>query len=123
MTLIEAITKIKAVKPNTFLQQDIIRWLSVLDGIIKKEIIDTHEGGENITFNGYNESSDLTVDMLVPAPYDDIYIRWLEAQMDYANGEYNKYNNSVAIYNEAYTSFERYYNRTHMPKGTKFKFF
>lgn len=123
MTLIEAITKIKAVKPNTFLQQDIIRWLSVLDGIIKKEIIDTHEGGEGVTFNGYNESSDLTVDMLVPAPYDDIYIRWLEAQMDYANGEYNKYNNSVAIYNEAYTNFARYYNRTHMPKGTKFKFF
>ena len=94
-----------------------------MDGIIKKEIIDTHEGGEGVTFNGYNESSDLTVDMLVPAPYDDIYIRWLEAQMDYANGEYNKYNNSVAIYNEAYTNFARYYNRTHMPKGTKFKFF
>lgn len=123
MTLIEAITRIKAVKPNTFLQQDIIRWLSNLDGIIKKEIIDTHEGGEDVTFNGYTESSDLTVDMLVPAPYDYIYICWLEAQMDYANGEYKKYNNSVAIYNEAYKSFERYYNRTHMPRGTKFKFF
>ena len=123
MTLIEAITRIKTLKPNTFLKQDIIRWLSILDGIIKKEIIDTHEGGESVTFNGYNEQSDLTVDMLVPAPYDDIYIRWLEAQMDYANGEYNKYNNSVAIYNEAYTNYERYYNRTHMPIGTKFKFF
>lgn len=123
MTLIEAITKIKSIKPNTFLQQDIIRWLSVLDGIIKKEIIDTHEDGEDVTFNGYNESSDLTINMLVPAPYDDIYIHWLEAQMDYANGEYKKYNNSLAVYNEAYKNFERYYNRTHMAKGTKFKFF
>ena len=123
MTIIEAITRIKTLKPNTFLQQDIIRWLSILDGIIKKEIIDTHEGGENVIFNGYNESSDVTQEMLVPAPYDDIYLRWLEAQMDYANGEYNKYNNSYKVYNEAFTAFARYYNRTHMPKGNKFKFF
>lgn len=123
MTIIEAITRIKTLKPNTFLQQDIIRWLSVLDGIIKKEIIDTHEGGEDVIFNGYNEQSDLTQEMLVPAPYDDIYLRWLEAQMDYANGEYNKYNNSMVVYNESYTNFARFYNRTHMPKGKKFKFF
>ena len=123
MTIIEAITRIKTLKPNTFLQQDIIRWLSILDGIIKTEIIDNHEGGEGVIFNGYNESSDVTQEMLVPAPYDDIYLRWLEAQMDYANGEYNKYNNSVGIYNDAYTNYARYYNRTHMPKGTKFKFF
>jgi hypothetical protein len=123
MTIIEAITRIKVLKPDTFLQQDIIRWLSVLDGIIKKEIIDTHEGGEDVIFNGYNEQSDLTQEMLVPAPYDDIYLRWLEAQMDYTNGEYNKYNNSMVVYNESYTNFARFYNSTHMPKGKKFKFF
>ena len=62
-------------------------------------------------------------ELLVPAPYDDIYIRYLEMQIDYANGEYGKYNNSKVMYNETYTVFKRYYNRTHMPKGSKFKFF
>jgi hypothetical protein len=72
---------------------------------------------------GYGEDEDLSTVLLVPAPYDDIYVRWLEAQIDYTNGEYGKYNNSIAMYNAAYTAFANYYNRTHMPKGKKFKFF
>ena len=46
MKLIEAINKIDALKQNTFTQEDKIGWLSTLDGIIKSEIIDTHEGAD-----------------------------------------------------------------------------
>jgi hypothetical protein len=123
MTIIEAINRINAVKPNTYDQPQKVKWLSTLDGIVKKEVIDTHEGGEDVTFNGYTDETILTTNLLVPAPYDEIYIRYLEMQIDYANGEYAKYNNSTDVYNEAYTAFKRYYNRTHMPKGNKFKFF
>jgi hypothetical protein len=91
--------------------------------VIKSEIIDTHEGGENVVFNGYDENSDLSIVLLVPPPYDDIYLRWLETQIDYANGEYGKYNNSITMYNTAYSAYANYYNRTYMPKGKKFKFF
>ena len=42
MTIIEAINKNDLLKPNNFTQMDKIIWLSTLDGIIKKEIIDTH---------------------------------------------------------------------------------
>ena len=41
----------------------------------------------------------------------------------YANGEYGKYQNAMAMFNSAYGTFERFYNRNHMPKGTKFKYF
>ena len=61
-------------------------------------------------------------ELLVSTPHDDIYIRWLEAQIDYANGEYGKYQNAMAMFNAAYSNYERYYNRNHMPKGTKFKY-
>lgn len=123
MTLMDALYSIKELKPSGYAQSDMIKWLSSLDGVIKSEIIDTHEGGEGVTFNGYAEDADLTTVLLVPAPYDDIYIRWLEAQIDYHNGEYGKYNNSLIAYNDAYTLYSRYYHRTHMPKGTKLKFF
>lgn len=123
MTLIEAITRIDTLKPNTYSQQEKVRWLSALDGIVKVEIIDTHEGADKVTFDGYDENTDLLTELLVPAPYDDIYLRWLDAQIDYANGEYNRYNNSVQTYNDAYSAFERHYNRTHTPIGKKFKFF
>lgn len=123
MTIIEAINKIDNLKPNSYTQQDKVKWLSILDGIIKTEIIDTHEGSEKVTFNGYEAETPVDTVLLVPAPYDDVYVKWLEAQMDYANGETAKYNNSMVMYNTAYSAFERYYNRTHMPKGKSIKFF
>lgn len=123
MTLNEAISRIDNIKPNGYTLIEKIKWISTLDGIIKEEIIDTHEGSEEVTFNGYDENSSLTTTLLVPAPYDDIYLRWLEAQIDYANNEYGKYNNSITLYNTAYATFERYYNRKHMPIEKKLKFF
>ena len=123
MTLIEAITQIDSIKPNSYSQPDKIRWLSNLDWVVKTEIIDTHEGGESVVFSGYNDNTPLETELLLPNSHSDVYMKWLEAQIDYANGEYGKYNNSTEAFNTLYAAFERYYNRTHMPKGTKIKFF
>lgn len=123
MTIIEAINNADNFKPNSYTQQEKVKWLSILDGTIKKEIIDTHEGAEAIVFDGYEADTPVGTVLLVPAPYDDVYVRWLEAQIDYANGETSKYNNSMAMFNMAYSAFERFYNRTHMPKGKSIKFF
>ena len=124
MTLIETINKVDTIKPNGYSEQEKIGWLSTLDGIVKKEIIDTHEDGENIAFSGYDSNTSLSTELLIPAPYDEVYIRYLEMQIDYANGEYGKYNNSKLMYNAAYTAYEKFYNREHKPlhKGTRFIF-
>ena len=123
MTLIEAITHIDTIKPNQYSQPDKIRWLSNLDWTVKTEIIDTHEGAEGVIFNGYDVNTPLDTELLIPQNHSDCYSKWLEAQIDYANGEYGKYNNSTMAFNDLYAAFERWYNRTHMPKGTKLKFF
>ena len=123
MTIIEAINKIDTLKPNSYTQLDKIRWLSDLDGIIKSEIIDTHDGGEEIVFNGYDENTDINTELLVRHPHEDIYIKWLESKIDYANAEYGKYNNSITTYNTAYSVFERYYNRTYMPRSASTTYF
>lgn len=123
MKIIEAIQAVDTLKPNTYSELEKIQWLSKLDSTIKTEIIDTHDGADDITFNGYDENTSLETELLVKAPYDDIYVSWLESRIDYANGEYAKYNNSTTVFNTAYTSFERYYNKSHMPKGTKIQYF
>ena len=123
MTIGNALSRIDAVKPNSFRQDEKIRWLSVLDGMIKAEIIDTHEGAESVEFKEYDDTTPLTQELLVPHPYDDVYIKWLEAQIDYSLGEYGKYNNSVTMYNAAYLAFQKYYNRTHKPVAKKFTHF
>ena len=121
MTIIEAVKRIDSLKHNTYNQEDKVEWLSRLDSMVKKEIIDTHEGG--IDFSGYDERTDTQTELLVNAPYDEIYLLWMEAQIDYHNGEYDKYNNSMEMFNTAYEGYRNYYNRTHMPIGKKFKFF
>lgn len=123
MTIIEAVNKIDALKPNNYTTENKVAWLSTIDGIIKSEIIDTHEGGDKVTFTGYDANTPNDTVLLVPAPYDDIYIRWLEAQIDYNNGEYGRYSNSMTMYNSAYSNYERYYNRNNMPLGKQFKYF
>ena len=65
----------------------------------------------------------METELLVPAPFDEVYLRWLEAQIDYANGEYDKYNNAILMYQTAYDGYANYYNRTHMPVGRKMDYF
>lgn len=124
MTIIDAITRADAQNPHGYSQSEKVRWLSTLDGTVKTEIIDTHEGGEGVVFSGYNDETLLTTELLIPAPYDEAYIHYLEMKIDYANGEYGKYNNSLSMFEAAYSAFEKYYNRKHTPisKGRRFLF-
>ena len=121
MTILSAINHLDKVKPNTYSQPEKIMWLSALDGIVKTEMIDTHEGGEQITFNEYDENTPLTTKLLIPAPYDEIYIFWLAAKIDYWNGEYGKYNNEIAMFNTAYSNYIKYYHKNHKPIKKKFR--
>ena len=123
MKIIEAIDTIDAQKHNTYSYREKVTWLNRLDGMVKRLIIDTHEGGEDIVFEGYTENTDPTTEMLVPSPFDEIYIRWLETQIDYSNGEYDHYNNSVLMYQTVYDGFRNWYNRNHLPKCGKVKYF
>lgn len=123
MKIIEAINRIDSLKHNTYSQNDKVAWLSRLDSNIKRLIIDTHEGGDKVIFAGYDDSTDLKTEMLAPAPFDEMYLRWLEAQIDYSNGEYDKYNNSILMYQTVYDAYANYYNRTHMPLCKKIKYF
>jgi hypothetical protein len=180
MTIIEAIHAIDSIKPNGYSQSDKVRWLSMLDGLVKAEIIDTHEGADketaiieyirnseflyqtkleeyakvnevsieeareqipfqkvsykdakehiektrpDIMFSGYDDNTPLDTVLLIPAPYDNVYVLWLQAQIDYANEDTAKYKNSSSAYNHAYNEFQRYYNRTHMPCSQPRKYF
>lgn len=123
MTIIEAIANIDSLKRNTYSQEDKLKWLSRLDSMAKRLVIDVHEGAENVTFSGYDDSTDLHTELLIPAPFDEAYLRWMEAQIDYANGEYDKYNNSITMFNTSWEAYQNWYNRTHMPTGAKLRFF
>jgi hypothetical protein len=124
MKIIDAITRLDALKFNTYTQNDKLDWLSRLDNMVKKQIIDTHEGADSVNFTGYTEDTDIHTELLIPAPYDEAYLRWMEAQIDYHNGEYDKYNNAIIMFNTIFEAYAAFYNQNHMPvsRGRRFLF-
>ena len=121
MKLMEAINAGDALTHNTYTQTEKIGWISRLDRLVQQTVIDTHAGG-TAEFDGYNDDTDPAVRLLIPEPYDEAYLLWIESKIHYYNGEYDKYNNAVERFNQVFASFKNYYNRTHMPKGRKFRF-
>lgn len=123
MKISDAIERLDELKSNAYTESEKVRWLSQLDSMIKRMMIDTHEGGEKCTFTGYDENTDMSTVLLAEEPFDDIYIYYLAAQIDLANMEYDRYNNSIMVFTDKYQDFADWYNRTHLPKGSQINFF
>ncbi len=49
------------------------------------------------------------VEVAVRPPHDKLYAAYLTAMIDFANGEYNKYQNSMQLFNLAFGEFARWY--------------
>ncbi len=128
MTIADVISKVDNLKPNHYSVEDKISWLSTLDSRIKTQIIDTHERNHQeccqVIFYGYDSLADMQTELLVGAPYDEMYLRWLEAMIDYHNSDDDRYNNAIMLFNNAYDGYKKYYTRTNMPlsKGNRFVF-
>ena len=124
MKIFQAIKQLDDLIQNTYSTPNKVEWLSKLDNMVKKQIVDTHEGAAEITFTGYDENTDPNTELLVPAPHDNMYLQWLEAQIHYHNGEYDRYNNAIIMFNTTFGDYANHYNRTHMPKseGKRFLF-
>ena len=124
MKIKQAIERLDSLIFNTYSDTDKVQWLSRLDKMVKTHIIDTHEGAEDVSFTGYDDNTDHGTELLVDAPHDEMYLRWMEAQIHYYNGEYDKYNNAIIMFNTAYEAFQAYYTRNHLPvnRGKRFLF-
>lgn len=62
-----------------------------------------------VTFDGSN------MEPLVSAPHHKIYYTYLMAMIDFANGEYGKYQNTMTLFNSFLTSFSKWYVENYQP--------
>ena len=117
MKIAEAISLVDKLKPNHYDNEIKIQWLSKLDGQIFVELICLHERDKNMPqiFEAYTEN-DMDKELLVPFPYaQEMYSNYLMAQIDRANGEDARYNQSIALYNAAFNRYQAWYRREHKP--------
>jgi len=123
MTVIEAINRVDECKPNTYSTGHKIAWLRKLDWMVKRLIVDTHEDSEAVAYTGYTED-DTEKELLAPEPFDEMYPKWLIAQIDLANLEYDYYNASITLFQAEWDAYESFYNGQHRPlsAGPRFAF-
>lgn len=112
MKINEAIAQVDRMRDNMIPNDIKIGWLSRTDHLIFDEIISGREGSEGQTFEGYTEN-DGDKTLLVPPPYDELYIYKLEAQIYYEQREIKKYASSMALYNETMNEYSKKYMREH----------
>lgn len=117
MTIAQAMAILDQRKPNEYLFEERIQWLSQLDWRIVKEVFNTHRGDDGASFTGYTADVDRNTELLVGQPYDDMYITYMCLMIDMINGETARYNNDVTIFNQQFSDFANAYNRTHNPIG------
>ena len=120
MTLMEAIREADRLKPNAFPAEDKLRWLERLERRIREEILLQHEGTAPELSPFGSDEVDRT--LLAPSPYDEMYIHWLCAQMDYYNGEPDSFNASNAMFEALFGQYRNAYRRKHRPLSGEKRF-
>ena len=99
--LFERLRKLKPV-PAEIDDTILLDWLNQVEGQILHEIFLL--ALSEIT----PYSATPTEALAAPYPYDGIYLMWMEAQVDFANGEYERYTNTMQRYNTAWNDLARH---------------
>lgn len=99
--LFERLRKLKPI-PAEIDDTILLDWLNQMEGQILHEIFLL--ALSEIT----PYSATPTEALAAPYPYDGIYLLWMEAQVDFANGEYERYTNTMQRYNTAWNDLARH---------------
>ena len=101
MTIKNVIDRVDSVKPNGFSNADKMEWLAELEGKIQTEIF-------LLPLDELVKPANMTDELLVPYPYDSIYSFYLQAMIDLHNGEYDRYDNTYAVFNEKWKEYVKW---------------
>ena len=78
MTINAVLEAVDALQPNAFSREEKLAWLSRAEGFVKTQILDTCQ--DPPAFSGYSSQTDPETVLLVPAPFDELYLRYIQAQ-------------------------------------------
>lgn len=115
MTAADAIAWIDEKKHNVYSREDKLEWLHRLE-LTAKAFMEGYEDADIPEMPDSSRDMDIHRQLLIPAPFDDLYLYHLEAQMDYSTQEFNKYNNAAAMFRAQWEAFTAWFNRTHTHK-------
>jgi hypothetical protein len=102
MTIRQAIDACDKQYPNRYSDTDKCRWLKELDVNLDVQTLGAPVQLEN--HYNYRAEEDRR-NLVVPVGWEEIYIWWLTAQIQMADGEFDKAANAINVYNEYRSSY------------------
>ena len=117
MTLRRVIDGIRDSGSCCFDDVTVVELVDRVERMAVNEIFLTHEAppAGAAEYSGYDETTDADRELLIEAPHDGVYLSYVRMQADLAAGDVSRYNNSAAVFYDAYCDFACRYNREHAP--------
>lgn len=116
MTIQAALDMADQLKPNMMSRAAKILFLNEIEQMIHEELIMRHaHTQEEETKPEYDTDTDEGTELLIPSPYDMLYVYWIMSKIDLLNQELDKYNNDRALFENGYQQAADWINRTRMP--------
>lgn len=112
MIIHDAIFGARAMRDTELPDKMLLQWLSSHDGQIWDAVCSQYENA--VVRPSYDEHTDTeATELLIPDPWDDIYIDYLVMRIDLAHHDIDRYNNGAALYASKRADWANWYNRTH----------
>lgn len=113
MIVSEALEKVKERKPNPYDDHMLLEWLNEIEAKVQHELLDTPPEG----IFTYTIEEHMEHELLLPKPFDVVYLHYIIAMIEWNQQEYDAYNNTVDLVNLLFEDAKKYYNEKH--KGGK----
>lgn len=111
MTSNRLITLLRELTANQYSDNVLLMWLSNCENTVLTDVLlASPEDCVELT-----ELSDEK--LLVPHPWDKLYLPYMQAQVAHANGEYDHYGNYIALFNAYLEEYARHIMETVQPAG------
>lgn len=98
-------------KPNALSNELKVQYINEVEGLVQTEVM-LLDADYIIK---YDEVKDYDTELLVKPPHDKLYISYLIAMIDFANGEYNRYANTIAAFQSYYKEYNHWFWERYHP--------
>ena len=111
MKLKDVISRVDGMKPNAFSHEVKTGWVNELENMVQTEIfLLAPEEMVEYTWEANAES-----ELLIKAPYSKLYWIYLSAMIDFTHGEYDKYSQTMQMFNAWLQEYQIWYARAFRP--------
>lgn len=118
MKISELYAYIDTVKPNDFGEAVKNVWLNEVEGAVQSQVM-LLAPEETVVYSYDPSDAQTDAELLVGAPHLKLYYAYLTAMIDFANGEYTNYSNTLTLFNTFWNEYAAWYSLNIHPADGK----